>query len=331
MGVRHNGLKETLCGAISGAVLIGCATTEALAMDVKSAGDQIILSGQVVEGDVARFQRALGANPGVTTVILRNSPGGHPWSGFRIGEIIRKKGMTTAVSGYCYSSCSRMYLGGKRRIFTDDYPPGFTTIGFHGHYKSDGSLDLALMKKTGLRNWIIRFLDGKADEALVDRWINIPKNSGMARFFNPVRVARQGGSAFFCMGDEPPARQPFGCEAIKASALDIGVATATDLIASNDQAEIRAAVPPAPAPSGFAGALDFEKLPVKSEQGRTEYRRYLELGAHKAFAVSLDAEHWAWQAGLGDSISRAVGACEYRAKGPCALYAVDHDVVWTGR
>ena len=31
--------------------------------------------------------------------------------------------MRTAVSGYCYSSCSRMFLGGSARYFTDDYMP----------------------------------------------------------------------------------------------------------------------------------------------------------------------------------------------------------------
>ena len=213
--------------------------TPALAMDAKAVDDQIILSGKVVDGDIARFKRALDANPGVTTIILRNSPGGDPWSGFRIGELIRKKSLTTAVSGYCYSSCSRMYLGGTRRIFTDDYPAEFTEIGFHGHYKKDGTLDEPLMKKTGLRDWILRFLGDKADVELVGRWVMIPTSSGMARFFNPALVSRQGASAFFCSGTEPRDLQPFGCEAIPKSALDIGVSTGTDIISSKDQAELR--------------------------------------------------------------------------------------------
>jgi hypothetical protein len=212
----------------------------AAAMDVRVVGDQLILSGLVVEGDQAKFEKALAGHPAVTTVILRNSPGGHPWSGFRIGEIIRKRGLTTAVSGYCYSSCSRMYLGGVRRVFTDDYPPWMTNVGFHGHYKKDGSLDTELMQKTGLRDWIIKFLDGKADVALVDRWVNIPKNNGMAHFFNPALVKHGGASAFFCSGDEPRAGRPFSCEAIPRTALEQGVSTATDIIQSRDQAELRA-------------------------------------------------------------------------------------------
>ena len=187
-------------------------------MDVRVSGDQLILSGPVIEGDLPKIERAFKNNPKLTTVILRNSPGGHPPTGFRVGEIIREKGLTTAVSGYCYSSCSRMYLGGVKRIFTDDFPPGATEIGFHGHYKKDGSLDTELMKKTGLRDWIIRFLDGKADVALVDRWVTIPRNNGLIHFFNPDRVKRGGASTFFCGGSEPPEARPFKCEAMPKTA-----------------------------------------------------------------------------------------------------------------
>jgi hypothetical protein len=218
------------------AILAVIAPGAAAAMDVRVVEDQLILSGPVVDGDQARIERAFKAHPGISTVILRNSPGGHPWTGFRVGEMFRKKGLTTAVSGYCYSSCSRMYLGGVRRIFTDDFPPEATSIGFHGHYKKDGTLDEPLMKKTGLRNWIIRFLDGKADEALVDRWVNIPTSRGLIHFFNPGTVKEAGGaSAFFCSGDEPAASSPFGCEPIGRNAVDLGVATSTDVIQSRDR------------------------------------------------------------------------------------------------
>ena len=300
----------------------------AQAMDVRVLEDQLILSGQVVDGDLGRFEKALAANPKITTIILRNSPGGHPQTGFRVGEIIRQKGLTTAVSGYCYSSCSRMYLGGVRRIFTDDYPPGATNIGFHGHYKKDGTLDTELMKKTGLRNWIIKFLDGKADVVLVDRWVNIPKNNGMAHFFNPALVKRNGASTFFCGGGEPGADQPFKCEAITKSALDLGVSTATDLIQSRDQAEIRRLVPAMPPPRDPASRNSLIELPVKDAAAIADLARYAGVGAHKAFAVSASKTHWAWSAGPPDAMASALRECEERDKGPCRLFAVDEDVVW---
>jgi hypothetical protein len=47
--------------------------------------------------------------------------------------------MRTAVSGYCYSSCSRMFLGGNACYFTDDYLPETNNFGFHGQRRMSGS------------------------------------------------------------------------------------------------------------------------------------------------------------------------------------------------
>jgi hypothetical protein len=306
----------------------GFLSLEARAMDVRVIKDQLILSGAVIDGDLNRIEKALKSNARIKTVILRNSPGGHPQTGFSVGELIREKGLTTAVSGYCYSSCSRMYLGGVKRIFTDDFPAGATEIGFHGHYKKDGSLDTELMKQTGLRDWIIRFLDGKADVSLVDRWVNIPRNNGLIHVFNPSRVKRGDASTFFCSGPEPPEARPFKCEAIAKSALDLGVSTSSDVIKSNDQEELGNLVPPILQPIGFAQIGEVEKLPVTSEAARNEYRKFLEVGAHRAFAVSHDRKWWGWSASGISTVANALTGCAERAKGPCRLYAVDEDVVW---
>jgi len=165
-------------------------------MDLRIIHDQIILSGPGVVEHIAKVETALAAHPNVTTAILRNSPGGHAPSGYRIGELFRSKGLTTAVSGYCYSACSRMYLGGKSRLFTDDYPPGGTHIGFHGHYDKEGRLDSKWVAAHGLKDWIIKYSDGKADVQLVERWTQLPVAQGYAHFFNPAKVSRKGVSAF---------------------------------------------------------------------------------------------------------------------------------------
>jgi hypothetical protein len=122
--------------ALSG-LLLGQPT---VAMDIATVGDQLILSGPVTGDELRRVQDATAASPGVTTVVLRNSPGGDAPAGYGVGEWIRQRGFHTAVSGYCYSSCSRMFLGGTVRQFTDDYPSEFTEVGFHGHYDRDGLL-----------------------------------------------------------------------------------------------------------------------------------------------------------------------------------------------
>eukprot|EP01030_Chromulinospumella_sphaerica_P022441 gene22441-22421_t len=104
-------------------------------------GNTLILSGPVVGTELGMVKDAFAAHPKMDLVILRNSHGGDAWTGYRIGELLRDAGVTTAVSGYCISSCSRMFLGGKQRLFTDDYPADRTYVGFHGHYGADGNLD----------------------------------------------------------------------------------------------------------------------------------------------------------------------------------------------
>ena len=123
-------------------VLILAATSagvpDSRAMDVYQKGNQLILSGRVVGTEVDEVVRLLKSAPVIDTVILRNSPGGHILTGYRLGALFRARGLKTAVSGFCFSACSRMFLGGKQRYFTDDYPPQYTRVGFHGHYDSRG-------------------------------------------------------------------------------------------------------------------------------------------------------------------------------------------------
>lgn len=99
----------------------------------------------VPRSHLAPLDRSSG-HPTVDTIILRNSTGGDIPTGFRLGDLFRQKSLRTAVSGFCYSSCSRMFLGGKRRFFTDDFPPDLTNVGFHGHYDRTGHLEPKLVE-----------------------------------------------------------------------------------------------------------------------------------------------------------------------------------------
>jgi hypothetical protein len=85
------------------------------AMQLKLVDHQLILSGPVVGDELAKLAEALAKSPDVDTVILRNSPGGNAPAGYQVGQLLRERGLRTAVSGFCYSSCSRMFLGGRRR------------------------------------------------------------------------------------------------------------------------------------------------------------------------------------------------------------------------
>ena len=172
--------------------------TRTLAMELKIVGDQIILSGPVVGDEPGKVREALASSPGIDTVILRNSPGGDAPSGYQVGALLRERSLRTAVSGYCYSSCSRMFLGGSTRYFTGDYLPENNNVGFHGHYDRMGHLDADRVRQYGLRDWIIKYSDGKADFSLIERWINIPYSRGMIHFFHPGLVKRTGASTFMC-------------------------------------------------------------------------------------------------------------------------------------
>jgi len=205
-----------------------------LAMELKIVGNQIILSGPVVGDEPGKIREALANTPGIDTAILRNSPGGNAPAGYQVGELFREHGLRTAVSGYCYSSCSRMFLGASTRYFTSDYVPENNHVGFHGHYDRMGHLNANLVRQYGLRDWIIKYSDGKADPLLVERWINIPYSRGMIHFFHPGLVKHSGASTFLCQGDEAP-RLIFDCEPIGMTALDLGIITSSDIVRSADR------------------------------------------------------------------------------------------------
>jgi hypothetical protein len=217
--------------AVIGVLCIWSCTARAMLAYVVD--DQLILTGPVVDGDAEQVQKALGSSV-VTTVILRNSPGGDSATGTKIAEMLRQRGLGTAVSGFCYSVCGRIFLGGRTRRFTDDYAPEFTNVGFHGYYQGS-VLDETSVQRLGLRQWYIRYSDGKADPALIDRWLGIPHSSGVIHFYDPALVRRGGVSTFLCQGTE---RDVDSCEPIRETALDVGVVTSLDFVQSRDLARL---------------------------------------------------------------------------------------------
>jgi hypothetical protein len=313
------------------ALVFGCTALSgrsAWAMVLTPLGNTIVLSGPVTGSELAMVKDAFAANPKIDLVVLRNSHGGDAWTGYRVGELLREVGVTTAVSGYCISSCSRMFLGGKQRLFTNDYPADRTYVGFHGHYNAQGNLDPQSVSKGGLYNWILKYSDGKADPALVQRWIAIQKNRGAANFFHPDVAAALGHSVFFCDGQQ--AQKPSSCEALDTNALERGVITDERRIASPDQdtlpEKLRAGQFPA---SGYAALDDIHKLPLVGAAALEQYRNYLQAPLPRAFAVAPSRKHWAWSAGGADEVNaQALQRCAERAQQTCVLYSVDEHVVY---
>jgi hypothetical protein len=219
--------------------LILCAALPfaANAMDVKICDNQLILSGSVVSGDFGTIKEAISAHPEINIAVLRNSHGGDAESGYDIGEYFRDKGISTYASGYCLSSCSRMFLGGKERFFTDDFSLGKYSVGFHSNYdKSDRIVSGAQWK---LSRFIRKYSDGKADEALVDRWVNIQNRNGFAHFFHPTALKRSDGvSVLLCNGSEGNRRWELCEKIVGHDALSMGIITSLDIKHSCDAATL---------------------------------------------------------------------------------------------
>ena len=107
----------------------------AQAMTLVVQDNTVFATGPVAE-DYGQFVEAL-AKPGIERVVLVNSPGGDLWTGMRIGRLISDKGLHTVAAGFCVSSCSIMFMGGRIRSFSDAFRPLQTYLGIHGPHNKD--------------------------------------------------------------------------------------------------------------------------------------------------------------------------------------------------
>jgi hypothetical protein len=235
-------------------ILAALVALQAHAMEIKTCDSQVILLGRVEGNEYRRVEDVLSQNPAIKTAVLRNSPGGDADTGYRLGELFREKGIATYVSGYCRSSCSRLFLGGKERYFTDDYAIGTTHVGFHSNYRNDGQVVPGAPGQ--LKRFIEKYSDGKADKDLVDRWVNLRNRRGFAYFYHPQALKRQDGvSILLCQGSEPGNQRWNQCEKIaQHDALAMGIVTSLEVKRSCDAASLQGE--PAPAVQSGSKAED---------------------------------------------------------------------------
>ena len=211
----------------------------ARAMDIRVESGYVIASGQVLEADLAKITDAFEKNPGVTTLVLKDSLGGHARTGYAVGEYVREKGIDTLLSGYCYSSCSRMFLGGKNRGFLDEQSLKNTFVAFHGNYANDGRLMRERMP--ALKDWIIKHSDGKAAPDLVEQWVNLENRNGFAYFHHPNADLDYGpNKVILCPGTESPRRRHMDC-----TRPDFGDALANGIVTSLQVVSLKSLVPKA--------------------------------------------------------------------------------------
>jgi hypothetical protein len=306
------------------ALMLACAELSAMMHNV--VGNAFILSGEVVYQDLERARKTLDTNKNITHIVLRNSMGGNSWTGYRMGELFRERGLTTVVSGHCVSSCSRLFLGGKTRMFSDDFPASLTYIGFHGHYDF-GKLNLEAVKKNDQAAWTKKFTDNKVDPKLVERWINIERRAGDVRFYPSGVVTRWKAQTFLCQGSE--SSRPNLCEKISTDAMKEGIVTSREIYSSADASNLpykqrEKQYPTTP----YAAIEDIAKLPTKSARARKDYALFLNAAVPRAFAISRDARTVAWSAYSARAAEVALETCDKKSANPCRLYAVDERIVF---
>ena len=113
-------MKKFLLTFVTAAALALQWASNVRAMDIEARPPFVILSGPVTGTELRQLKEVIDSNPAITTVVLKNFGGGDARTGFLVGEYIRDKGLNTAASGFCRSSCSRMFLGGNMRSFSND-------------------------------------------------------------------------------------------------------------------------------------------------------------------------------------------------------------------
>lgn len=202
----------------------------ASAMDIEARAPFVILSGSVTGTELRQLKDVIDNNPGITTVVLKNSRGGDARTGYAVGEYLREKGLSTAVSGFCRSSCSRMFLGGKTRSISNDQPVDKTYVAFHGNYANDGRLIKANMP--ALKVWLVKFSDGKANPKLIDQWVTLENRSGFAYFYHPQANVEAGPHrVLLCQGDEDPKTRLQQCaKPDLGDALANGILTTLEIV-----------------------------------------------------------------------------------------------------
>ena len=299
------------------------------AMEFKRLGNTLILSGEVVAGDLNRAKAEFKTLPAITHVVLRNSMGGNSWTGYRLGELFREQGVTTAVSGHCVSSCSRLFLGGKQRMFSDDYPASLTYVGFHGHYDF-GKRNSQAVEKNDLTRWTIKYSDGKVEPKLVQRWTAIERRAGDVRFYPDTVMARFTQPTMYCIGTE--SSRPQQCEKLATRALTQGIVTTNATWSSPDAAQLPFKLREKQYPTtSFATLEQIDRLPSRVASARKDFSLFRNAALPRAFAVSVDATRWAWSANGPRTIEAAMTRCQGATKSPCALYAVDERIVYRAR
>ena len=208
-------------------------TSPSAAMEIEVRPPYVVLSGNVTGIELRILKNAVDDNPGITTVVLKDSRGGDSRTSYLVAEYIRTKGLNTAASGYCRSACAHMFLGGNVRSLSDDQELDKTYVAFHGTYDQDRNRMYATA--SSMKSWSIKYSDGKANPLLVDQWVQIDIPRGFAYFYHPQATVDAGPQrVMVCKGtEEPDKRWQLCAKPEMGNALDNGILTTLEIVKMN--------------------------------------------------------------------------------------------------
>ena len=197
-------------------------------MSIEVHGQRVFATGMVGEdGDLQRMTEAL-ATPGVTEVVLVNSPGGQLRAALAMARQIEQRGLRTLVAGRCMSACSILFLAGAQRQFATGIAPVMTMVGIHGaHRRSTKEVDPALQPR--LLAYYKQRLGDKFDEALIRQALyELADSDGFLRMRDVQRNAERERSAYFCPAGTTPRKD---CQTHAGKdALSLGVITSAETV-----------------------------------------------------------------------------------------------------
>ncbi|MBA1306629.1 hypothetical protein [Stutzerimonas stutzeri] len=155
----------------------------AKAIDGRKSPPAVFLSGELSDATVTQL-RALSSTGRLDgAVVYLDSAGGEPQAGMALGDIIRDRGMNTAVGrqqqglaqpaiGRCMSACVLAYAGGTFRFIDPS-----SQLGIHRFYRqtpSAADLDVAQLMSAAITSYLIRM---GIDPELFARMVSVERKS----------------------------------------------------------------------------------------------------------------------------------------------------------
>ena len=115
----HGIWKLTALTVLVSVVLIAIGTTLSQGAEMRKINDRVaVYQGEMVKGDVQRFNDYMKANPSTKTLYM-NSPGGMVGVGVELGNSFSENDsliVAIAEGDKCVSACAFAFLGGNRQV-----------------------------------------------------------------------------------------------------------------------------------------------------------------------------------------------------------------------